>query len=78
MHKRYITVLDFEIGKVFQYEIGVNDVKGDERFKKWNPDSESCEEFISNKGHHLSNCQWMVHEPSHISGPHIEWVRNTN
>ena len=65
---KYITVLNFEIGKVFQYEIGVNDIKGDERFKKWNPDSESCEEFISNKGHHLSNCEWMVHsEPQVIT-----------
>ena len=30
---KYITVLNFEIGKVFQYEIGVNDIKGDERLK---------------------------------------------
>ena len=47
---KYITVLNFEIRKVFKYEIGVNDIKGDERFKKWNPVSDSCEEFISNKG----------------------------
>ena len=26
MKIKYITVLDFEVGKVFQYEIGVNDV----------------------------------------------------
>ena len=63
---KYITVLNFEIGKVFQYEIGVNDIKGDERFKKWNPDSESCEEFISNKGHNLSNCEWMVHSDPQV------------
>ena len=62
----YITVLDFMAGEVFQYEIGVNDVKGDERFKKWYPDSESCEEFISDKGHHLGSCQWMVHESDRI------------
>ena len=50
---KYITVLDFEVGRVFQYKIGE---------KGWNPDHESCEEFITNKGHNLTNCQWMVHE----------------
>ena len=55
---KYITVLDFEIGKVFQYE-----VMGQEG---WNPDSESCEDYIVNKGHNLQNCEWMVHEDSEI------------
>ena len=63
---KYITVLDFEIGRLFQYKIGVNDVEGSEHFKEWNPDSESCEEFISNKGHNLSNCEWMVHETAQV------------
>ena len=63
---KYITVLDFEIGRVFQYKIGVNDVEGSEHFKEWNPDSESCEEFISSKGHNLSNCEWMVHETAQV------------
>ena len=63
---KYITVLDFEIVRVFQYKIGVNDVEGSEYFKEWNPDSESCEEFISNKGHNLSNCEWMVHETAQV------------
>ena len=49
---KYITVLDFEIGKVFQYKISE---------KGWNPDHESCEVFIINKGHRLNNCEWMVH-----------------
>ena len=75
MKIKYITVLDFEVGKVFQYEIGVNDVKGSEyphhlaNGGKWYPDSESCEEFISNKGHNLSNCEWRVHENSEIITP---------
>ena len=52
---KYITVLDFEVGKVFQYNI-----------EEWCIDAESCEDFISNKGHRLSNCEWMVHEDNEI------------
>ncbi len=44
----YITILDFEAGRVFQYELsdGVVD----------------HEEFLTNKGHNMANCEWMVHE----------------
>ena len=63
---KYITVLDFEIGRVFQYKIGVNDVEGSEYFKEWNPDSESCEEYLTDKGHNLGNCEWMVHETAQV------------
>ena len=52
---KYITVLDFEVGKVFQYNI-----------EEWGIDAESCEDFISNKGHRLNNCEWMVHEDGTI------------
>ena len=47
---KYITVLDFEVGKVFQYKSEMCDF----------------EEFIANKGHRLNNCQWMVHEDKRI------------
>ena len=56
---KYITVLDFEVGRVFRYTISkwtggpVID---------WNPDYESCEDFLTNKGHNLTNCEWMVHD----------------
>ena len=53
---KYITVLDFEIGKVIQYKI-----------KDWNIDYESCEDFIDRKGHRLSNCEWMVHDSEVIT-----------
>jgi len=56
---RYITVLDFEIGRVFQYEI-----------EEWDIDNESCEEFLTNNGHNLGNCEWMVHEKGHIWARH--------
>jgi len=58
---KYITVLDFEVGKVFQYDIGVK--------KNWNPDYESCEEFLSSVGHNLKNCEWMVHEDNEVITP---------
>ena len=54
---KFITVLDFEVGKVFQYEIGKNN---------WNPDHESMEKFLSDVGHNLNNCQWMIHDNSEI------------
>ena len=59
----YLTILDFKEGKVFQYKISAY-------FKtknpSWNPDSESCEEFITDQGHSLTNCEWIVHVKSKI------------
>ena len=48
---KYITVLDFECGRVFQYKI-----------EEWDIDNESCKEFLTRMGHNLTNCQWKVHE----------------
>ena len=53
----YITVLDFEVGKVFQYET---------MDEGWNPDYESIEDFLSNVGHRLKDCEWMIHEDNEI------------
>ena len=58
---KYITVLDSEVTRVFQYKIGE---------EGWNPDNESCEEFLTNGGHNLTNCQWMVHDQPHIWARH--------
>ena len=55
-----ITVLDFEAGKVFQYKIS------DQRLTAWNPDEESCEEFLTHAGHNLQNCEWMTHDNEEI------------
>ena len=66
---KYITVLDFEVGKVFQYE-----VMGQEG---WNPDTESIEEFLSSVGHNLQNCEWMVHDDSEIVSKKAQWKRFT-
>ena len=50
---KYITVLDFEIGKVFQYEVIVTK-------------SYDYEHYLSDKGHNLTNCEWMVHDSNEI------------
>ena len=55
-----ITVLDFETGRVCQYDISKED---------WNPDYEPCEEYLTHKGHNLSNCEWMVHDNPEIITP---------
>ena len=57
---KFITVLDFEDGRVYQYEIGENN---------WNPDYESMEEFLTEVGHKLSNCEWMCHENPEVITP---------
>ena len=54
-------MLDFEVGKVFQYDIGVT--------KNWNPENESCEKFLSDVGHRLKDCSWMVHEDNKVITP---------
>jgi len=53
----YITVLDFEAGRVYQYEFGNVEIHGTKK-----DISEYYEDFISNKGHSLNNCEWMIHE----------------
>ena len=53
--KKYITVLDFELGKVFQYEIY------EELFEE-----DDYEKYLMEKGHNLSNCEWMVHNYNKI------------
>ena len=52
----YITVLDFEVGEVFQYKIGDD----------WLPDNEAFEDFIVQKGHRLKDVHWMCHESDRI------------
>ena len=54
---KYITVLDFEVGEVFQYEAPKNG------------QYEDFEEYLSGLGHNLSNCEWMVHKNPDIIIP---------
>ena len=55
---KYITVLDFEIGEVYQYEIDYNFI-GNSDF----------EEYLSGLGHNLKNCEWMVHKNPEVITP---------
>ena len=52
---RYITVLDFETGEVYQYKV-----------KDWAIEVETIEFFIEKQGHNSGNCQWMVHNKSRV------------
>ena len=64
-----ITVLDFEKGKVYQYEVM--------RQEGWNPDSESIEDFLESVGHNTNNCEWMVHEDNKVVSRKAQWKRFT-
>ena len=46
--KKYIIVLDSEKSKVFQYEL-----------IEWFKNTEDAEQFLDDKGHNMTNCQWM-------------------
>ena len=50
MKNRYITVLDFEVGRVFQYKLEKRPAKLD------------GDEYLANEGHNPMKCEWMVHE----------------
>ena len=71
---KYITVLDFETGRVHQYKtMGEEtlDVKG------WNPDFESIEDFLNSVGHNVNNCEWMVHSDHQVISREAEWTKFT-
>ena len=58
---KYITVLDFEDGKVYQYDIdGLGLGFNHHTFH------ESCEEYLIGKGHSLSNIEWMTSNNNEI------------
>ena len=54
---KYVTVLDFETGRVHMYTIGKNE---------WNPDVDSIGEFLSHVGHNLANIEYMVHSDKRV------------
>ena len=48
---KYITILDFEVGRVFQYKLP----------KRRPFEDIGYEKFITDKGHRLNNIEWMAH-----------------
>ena len=65
-----ITVLNFEMGRVYQYRISAWGNSND-----WNPDSESIEDFLESVGHNVNNCEWMVHSDSEVVSRKSQWKR---
>lgn len=57
----YITVLDFEEGRVHQYNVNSYFQPCDEY-----PDAEQIEDFLRGEGHRLQNCEWMSHADGEI------------
>ena len=65
-----LTVLDFEDGLVYQYDIDIT------------PDSEACrlnrlgeldfEKIIIDQGHNLKDCEWMSHSDDTLNKIKIE------
>ena len=55
MKNKIITVLDFEVGRVFQYKV-------EDKFI----DNGDFEEYLTDKGHNLTNCEWMFHDIAQI------------
>jgi len=45
--RNYVFVLDFEIGFVYRYDV-------------FTRDSEKVEEYLTELGHNISNCEWML------------------
>ena len=55
MNNKYITVLDFSNGRIYQYKVEISEVELE--FKH-----EWCEDFLIEKEHSLSNIEWMLHD----------------
>lgn len=51
----YITVLDFNDGKVYQHEVGLGALQ-----------HADYEAWLDQKGHNINNIQWMLHEDSGV------------
>ena len=57
-----LTVLDFEDGLVYQYDITT--------YKEVNEDD--FEDLMVDQGHNLKNCEWMTHSDDTINKIKIE------
>ena len=62
-----LTVLDFECGLVFQYDIEVF-----QDGSKPELDSIDFEKLLIEQGHNLKNCEWMSHADGTINKIKIE------
>ena len=58
-----LTVLDFEDGRVYQYEIDTDNE---------NLQAEDFEIIIADQGHNLKDCEWMSHSDAKVFTETIE------
>ncbi len=58
---KYLTVLDFEQGEVYQYPYYINIDDDAENLLKSQED-EDIELRLTELGHNLTNCEWMIHK----------------
>jgi len=56
---KYLTVLDFEQGDVCQYSLGYGHLENN---LKYGLDDEDIELRLTELGHNLTNCEWMIHK----------------
>ena len=61
MKNKIITVLDFEIGRVFQYKVEDKFIDNGDF-----ADPPYYEEYLTDKGHNLGNCEWMIHDIAQV------------
>lgn len=61
---KYLTVLDFNSGKVRQFEVDFRDInlEGGKVLSQ----HEQCEVFLSDEGFKLGNIEWMIHRDGRI------------
>jgi len=62
---KYITILDYEAGRVFQYDLSKF---GDDYMfvDPTTPQNEELEDLIVDQGHRLSNCDWMISDDPQV------------
>ncbi len=62
---KYITILDYEAGRVFQYDLSKF---GDDYMfvDPTTPQNEELEDLIVDQGHRLCNCDWMISDDPQV------------
>ena len=65
---KYITVLDFEVGRVFQYKV-------EHLWENMRPRADYGE-YLATKDHNLKNCEWMVHDNNELITNYMQVITN--
>ena len=65
-----LTVLDFEDGLVYQYDIDITPNSGADRLNRLG--ELDFEKIIIDQGHRLNDCEWMSHSDDTLNKIKIE------